>query len=473
MSGFVVSLIFAVAMGIVLVTWLLPKGSWRAQLPLTLGLALGVGLGLSAATHLAWLLAFPATRSVLPCLEVALVALLGFLAWRRPSRPLAPPREAALPFGMWVAAAALGLAALNVATFVIMARRLPNGGWDALAMWNMKARFMFLGGEHWTDMFRGTVGHPDYPLLVPSAIARVWQYAGNHLELGQAAVAMGFTFGTVLLLAGGLRALRGAGWGWLGGLLLLGTPAFMKHGARQYADVPLAFYFLASIILLCLAAERPREDRLRLWLLAGLSAGLAAWTKNEGLQFVLVLLFVQSPALFFRGERRARLVQLVTVAIGMLPGVAANLYFKWRFAVTNDLVAGQDGSSPIALLLDPDRYALIAKALGGEVFISGEGLAIGLLLFLLIARPGRQSLSQPALLSGLAVMGGTFAGYLLVFMATPHDLAWHLSTALDRLTLQLWPGVLFLVLLGASGSPSTQDTEPSGQVPTTIVASET
>ena len=77
----------------------------------------------------------------------------------------------------------------------------------------------------------------------------------------------------------------------------------------QYADIPLACYFAGALILALL--DRP--------VLAGLLAGLAAWTKDEGVLFALV--FLVSAALF----RRSQVARLL---IGAALGGAVVVFFK-------------------------------------------------------------------------------------------------------------------------------------------------
>jgi len=36
-----------------------------------------------------------------------------------------------------------------------------------------------------------------------------------------------------------------------------------------------------------------------------------------------------------------------------------------------------------------------------------------------------------------------FAGYFIIYLITPRDLAWHLLVSLNRLFLQLFPSLLF------------------------------
>jgi len=44
----------------------------------------------------------------------------------------------------------------------------------------------------------------------------------------------------------------------------------------------------------------------------------------------------------------------------------------------------------------------------------------------------------------------TLAGYFAVYVLTPLDLHYHLTTSLNRLFLQLWPGAIFLVFMAAA-----------------------
>src|SRR5262249_50153521 len=123
----------------------------------------------------------------------------------------------------------------------------PHGeGWDAFAIWNLHARFLFRGGAHWRDGFNPmTAGpHPAYPLLLPAAIAHVWSYPGQDDPFVPGIVGLIFSFSTLALLVSSLASLRGLNAAMLGGLALVSTPFFIEQGTSQYADVPLSFFIL-------------------------------------------------------------------------------------------------------------------------------------------------------------------------------------------------------------------------------------
>ena len=59
--------------------------------------------------------------------------------------------------------------------------RYPDGTWDAMAMWNFRAKFLSLGNEAWNRMYFETLdySHRDYPLFLPCIIARAYIYSGK------------------------------------------------------------------------------------------------------------------------------------------------------------------------------------------------------------------------------------------------------------------------------------------------------
>src|SRR6185312_14052577 len=141
----------------------------------------------------------------------------------------------------------------------------------------------------------------------------------------------------------------------------------------QDADTPLGFYFLATLVLLVLHDRRVSEGRPSrgLLLLAGLAAGLAAWTKNEGMLFLIAVVAVR-----FVVEARARgwrlpVREAVIFGLGALPILLVLVYFKTQPAPANDLVVGQGLRETSARLLDLRRYGMIFATVRETVLNSG------------------------------------------------------------------------------------------------------
>lgn len=339
---------------------------------------------------------------------------------------------------------AIGLAAATlcqVMTFGLFYRIAPHGIEDAISIWNLRARFLFRGGDHWTDGFSTINWHGDYPLLLPCEVARGWTWAGNESTIIPALLALSFPLATLALLAGAVGFLRGTIQGLLAGLVLLGHGYFFETAASQLADVPLAFFFLVAIVSLTLA---DREDSsVRRWFiaLAGLSAGLAAWTKNEGL---LLLLSLPAYRMLLRAGESGRwqgAMEIVVYAIGVLPVALLIVYFKLRLAPSNDLVSAHSDARTLAKIFDASRYLAIMLWELKSLWNIGPGLipALGLYAWLL----GR-SACRPARLAYLPILGAIIAVcYFLAYLTSPHDLQWHLDSSLERLHCHLWPTAVF------------------------------
>lgn len=470
------------ASGMLLVLLLWPresvlKGNWLFPG----SLSFGFGLGLCSIVFMVWR-AFVGRN--LFAIDVAVFALLlaGYIYKRRIAVVTTIPvsNEKTDSFRLLLVLRAGFAIALLAALYAAILRSIahPSGdGWDAFAIWNLHARFLFRGGAHWRDGFTSLIpwSHPDYPLLVPAAIAHFWAGLGRESQMVPALIGVVFTFSSVALLYSSLNAQRGQVSALLGGLTLLATPFFIEQGTAQYADVPLSFFILATIAQLChyersFGAERPGC----LLILAGISCGFAAWTKNEGLLFLLaivaslLLVFVidrsRSGTLETPSQRRITLecvrkvlLPLALFLVGVAPLLVLIAWFKRSVAVPNELFS----SIAFHKLLDAWRYHAILKWYGKDFVRFGDWFLIPgtvLIVALCFAAPGeRLQAANPGFRACRLAVALTLAGYFLIYLITPYDLYWHLRFSLNRLFLQLWPAAIFLFFLrnpALSSNPS-------------------
>ena len=121
--------------------------------------------------------------------------------------------------------------------------------------------------------------HPDYPLLIPVSVFRLWHYLGKDFVAIPILIAGFYTFGSILLISSSVSIIRGENQGYVAGIFMLLATNYLKIGTWQYADIPLAFYILSTIILLSLREVYPIAA-LRIMFLTGLTASCAAWTKK-------------------------------------------------------------------------------------------------------------------------------------------------------------------------------------------------
>ena len=190
---------------------------------------------------------------------------------------------------------------------------------ESYSVWNLHARFLERdGGAYWTALFSKTLSwtHPDYPLLIPALIAQFWAVLHTESVIVPIAVAFFFTFGNAAVLIGAVRHFRGWNQALIAGAFLLGSAELIEQGVVQYANLPLAFFMASALALLCFEDAKSS-------VLAGAMAGFAAWTKNEGLLFVVVLIAAR-----FYAQRRISL----QFFYGLAPVLAVVAFFKLRYA---------------------------------------------------------------------------------------------------------------------------------------------
>ncbi len=336
----------------------------------------------------------------------------------------------------------------------------PHGeGWDAFSIWNLHARFLFRGGTAWRDGFTSIIlwSHPDYPLLLPGAIAHFWIYLGHETQGVPAIIGLVFTFGTAGLLFSSLGIVRGCRSALLGTMALLSTPFFVEQGTSQYADVPLSFFYLAAISLLSVndhfSAASPTARSKSLIALAGSAAGFAAWTKNEGLLFLLAFAIAQivtaARSKAANHEARGRSEDwtgAVPMFVGMLPVLLVIVWFKHFIAPEGDLFP--DRAAAIQKLADASRYKITFNWFWKEFFRFGDWLllpaTVVIPLLYIPANKSDQTRARQGFQTAIVAIGLTLAGYFAIYVITPHDLYWHLRNSLGRLFLQVWPSAIFM-----------------------------
>ena len=299
-AGLLLSFVVSFAIGWLIVALLWPekaRGSTARRL-VRMFLGFGIGQGITSCAAFFYLLVHGSVSASYHWIEVALlvVLLIVFAVSRRhrtlPEVPaqVSQAGSSRTPLGRALLPAAFyATAAMALATVALRLLQQPHGGYDAWVTWNARARAIFRSGEAWRDDIYGVVVghvHLDYPLLLPVAVVRTWMYAGGETTLGPALLAWLFTGATLGLLTCAVAALCGRAHGYIAGLVLLGYTFFVLHANSQLAEAPLIYFTLATFVLIAFHNAGATSGR-RLLVLAGMAGGLAAWTKNEGVLFLL------------------------------------------------------------------------------------------------------------------------------------------------------------------------------------------
>jgi hypothetical protein len=414
---------------------------------LALSLGAGLGIGLASLLYFASLIAGLSTAQMAIVDGGAAIALL-FLS-RRDQLPgpcingrARPAAFRLLPFCFYLCLAG------SLLSSVYFWQQSPDGGSDARDIWNLRSRALYFSLPEWRAAIvfdaadPGT--HPDYPPLVPLFIARCWRWLGSATTVVPASVALLYLLATCGVLLATLWILRSRLQGYLAVLILL-SPGIVIESASQYMDVPIGFYALSAVSLLCLSElySKPRE----LVILAGVFAGMAACTKNEGLLLLLSIGAARGLALLTAGDRRGK-SELVWFGAGLAPAILFLGYFKSILAPPNDLVAGSSTSQMLSRLTTWPRYGTVANAFAQRFWSFGFWWVspfLALAVYIVLTRGAGKRAPRSAVITSGGAYLLTLVGYFFVYILTPQDLNWHLKWSLSRLFLQLWP--LFLLLL--------------------------
>jgi len=461
----VAALAVPVIAGMSLVCLLCPRlklGITETLLVVSLGIP--VGFGVVSLVLFLWLVATNGqTRgaAILLVLVAVLLAAAG-IARRRRGNGMSLDRSSNAESGLRWLAPAVGFGVLmTIGVVVLTAIAQPHGAWDAWYTWNRHAIFMQRGGIYWRDAFSApeTGWTADYPLLTPGAIASAWIIFGRESLLVSNAIGLLFTIALIGLLVSTLAVLRSRTQGLIAGVLLAFSPQLAIQGAAEQADVPLASFYLGTMSLLGLY---DRSEGSRQWLvMSGVLAGMAAWTKNEGLLFVLVLCVVRAAVVTFSRGWRDALRQATMFGAGLLPVLAVIVYFKLRVVqAANDLLMHQSASAEVQRLFALGRYWYTSKAiLAGVLGIGGwiVTLPAMLVMYLLLAGANTQRRDRVPIATGALTLGVMMVGHFFVYVLTPHDLAWQIRASLPRILMQLWPTAILTFLLFAKTVEEQRD----------------
>ncbi len=432
----------SVLSGILIVHLLWPERGWKVGW-VKVFLGIGLGLGQASLLDFIYMLLFSNENGYLfvqlalfVCLLIAVIIHEGKNIKLRLPRIQFSRLQIILLAGLLIVIILSALSAINVWA------REPHGAWDAWMMYNRAARFIYRDQPGWLGSFSrqmDPIFHADYPLQLGMDIAWAWQAVGQETQRTPIVLSGLFMLSCAGLLGASLSLTRSLGQASIALILLLGSSLIGNEGAAQRADLPLAYFFLGTIVLIYLYATSKKPGLL---ILAGFMAGLAAWTKNEGSLFALVTLAALLIAFFRQNPWRV----LGWYLLGLAFPLIIVFYFKEFLAPPSDVLSNGITRS-IQQVLDLSRHITILKSFGADILSFG-GWSIGilpiLLVYALIFKLAPSLDLRPAYLAIGLILSLQTLGYYGIYLITPYDLQWHIDFSLGRLVFQLYVPFLFL-----------------------------
>jgi hypothetical protein len=388
---------------------------------------------------------------------LASVLLAGLaLALLRGASDPAPDGAPVRPAATVCAIAALVVAAsLLVAAGAALGRGWPGYGWDGLSIWLVRAKVLARSSELPVALFREPLlvqGHWDYPLLLPALLA--WFARAADLGVRELALPLGGVAATFpLALALGLwRALPAPAVAALA-LAPFAVPGLAVYHFHAYADPLLVMTALAGLAWTATGALRRDTPRIAA---GALALACAASTKNEGALWLLA--GALGAAALARASGSSWRAAGDVLARSALPGLA--VFAGWRATCAR---LGVSDTLPASLRFDlaPARLSELASAALGFELASVQApalLACAVAVWLLAGeRPRERALRGAALLAAPALYAG---GVVVVYLATPHALAWHVATSLPRTLFGVAPACLVGAVLAPTLARAARAARP-------------
>ena len=184
--------------------------------------------------------------------------------------------------------------------------------------------------------------------------------------------------------------------------------------------------------------------------MAGVMAGLSAWTKNEGIMYFLILGGCFAVIAFF-ASRKQMAVNLIVWIRGAIIPLATVLIFKIQFSTESEFFTG----SPLSFLFMGERYWIILIRMFNQLFHWGGWslpFLIGYIFYMFI---GKRVVNEEYEKFQIWYIGLflilSLAGLFFVYLITPYPLQWQITYSIDRLFFQFFPVfILGMMLLTVS-----------------------
>jgi hypothetical protein len=375
--------------------------------------------------------------------------------------------------GLWV------LLALAMLPIWELTQFFPQGGWDAWQVWNFKAKFLFLSGERWSELFDPQLwrSSPHYPLLLPLINVWGWTFAPQTPVGGPMLTGFLIMAATVGLVFAVLRENTHHDAAIMAPLLLLTLPFFGMLAISQYSDLLLGYYLLATMVCLLKVVNEGHH-----WghaLLAGFFMGCLGFTKPEGMVAVgcvLLTLVIQQSAFFLKPKQQTMQhpFMIKALLLGLLLASLPSIIFHFFLSPGNQTFINAWTLKPqpnhfqrlqfvLAFLLSEMEivHLIMGKGLSGQW--NGLWLALGVGVILNARRGFRFPLGMIPLSLGLYLMMVIFYYLTNIYF----DLVWWLQVSFHRILFSLLPLLvlwIFLAVFGMQDDRIKNTTPPSSSL---------
>ncbi len=357
----------------------------------------------------------------------------------------------------WIGLVLLAIIFSQAAYAFVFTPLLPVRGWDSWLIWFFKARVFFIDGGVKSAFLQNpeyAYSHPDYPLMVPLAVAWVYVALGRAAEMW-AKVLYPLQFVSMLLVFHwAARKVSGAPVALLFTALLSLTPVIVVHTAGfvapiaplaggdyvGYADLTLSVCFLSAGAFLYLGVAEGEGPYV---VLAAFFLALGAWTKNEGLPFALFgLALISLNVVIEKKGYKALFAAALIIAAFALPWSA----WKDHLALGSEFVGRLNLHTFFA---SSGRLGRVVGTTLWFMFFQTGLFSFTWWVFAASTALNWRAFGQKPMLFLLALLAFQLLLYVFVFVVTPFDFNWHMRTSLDRLVMHMIPLCMLITAFNA------------------------
>lgn len=324
---------------------------------------------------------------------------------------------------------------LLMALYAVPILTQPLQAWDARSIWFFHARMIYIAGElspaTGLDHRSIAFSHPDYPKLIPALAAQLTTLRGYWNEYLPKA-ALWLVLGPAFLGLFSLARQR------IAFLFLLTVLPFSLRGWlwNGYMDGHLALYL--ALALLFIGRALLSGDDLD-FLLGLTTLALLPNIKNEGYLAALASLIAWGITVWLRrksGDAKVWVEAFRSKATWVYLGLMIMPMGLWNvkkalWGLNNDLDLGSAASVTRLLTRLGDGSLDTILRMAYPYLHGGILVFLFIVTVLILQRRALPSTAYVALLTA----GLYLLGLLAIYLATPHDLNWHLRTSVDRTLL--------------------------------------
>jgi hypothetical protein len=430
------------------ILYLFPGKGLKLNIAETVAVSFGLGFGfVSLEMLLFYFLGFGFTVDgiLAPWLLIVAVNLVKYLKERkslhRDALIMQPSSKPGL-LDMFL----VGGISLEIIYAIFRALIKPIESYDAIAIYAIRSKIFYLAKAIPADYFAAIARlfpHADYPLNIQLSETFLYMSMGS-LNDQLVKIIFPLFFAAILcMFYFAIRRFASRTYALIFTFILASVPHFNNYAANAYLEMPLTFYvFISGLFLLRWIEDNRAIGAL---VISAVAAGLAGWTKNEGMMYcaiysVLVFVFVAS-----KGRKVERKEILYAF---MYSGIIFLICLPWAWAkvrwhISNDEIA-LTNLNPAYLVRQFHKLGPIAYEFQKQLFGPKKWNILWPVTIIVLLLNYKRALAMPGRYV-LAIIALALGGYVIFYMISYVDVVFFASKTWARFMLDFLPLAVYLL----------------------------